>query len=150
MQEDANGLKITISSEAGPYKDPKDVVLKAAYENVGDEPFSLTFWWTVTLRIKNEAGVTVKPGRGPELPCGVKEDPEALRPGDTFTRDRYLECTQPAGHERPIGWGYDLTPGTYEITLIMNSPPKHGYGINHDADAWKGRAESNSVKITIE
>ena len=150
MPDDSNGLKITISAEPGPHEDPKEVVLKATYENVGDEPFSLTFWWTVTLRIKNEKGITLRPGHGPELPCGIKEDPEVLKPGGTFTRDRYLQCTQPAGLKALVGWGYDLAPGTYEITLVMNSPPKHGYGVNTNTDAWKGRAESNSIRITIE
>ena len=150
MSDEANGLKVTISGGEGPFKDPDDVVLKATYKNIGSKPFSLTFWWTVILIVRKLDGSIVRPGPGPELPCGVPEEPTILEPGESHTMDRYLQNTQPGGFKEKIGWGYDLPPGTYDIKLIMNSPPKHGYDVSTRDDTWRGRVKSNIVRITIE
>ncbi len=150
MADTSNGLKITLRADGGPFKDADDVSLIATFENVGNKPFSLTFWWNRFIKVQDSDGNKVTPIGGPVLPCGVKEETETLEPGQTFERNEGLACTQPAGSKPLIGWAYKLKPGKYKVKLIFKNPPSHGHAPNEAPDAWEGKTKSNTVEMIIE
>src|SRR5882724_1131197 len=100
------GLSIELRSAAPRSAHQEALQVTAKYTNTGDKPISLTFWWNRRLRIVDASGATVTPGPGPVLPCGIRESLTVLKPGESFERDEFVGCTQPAGETRSIGWGY--------------------------------------------
>lgn len=124
--------------------------LSSTFTNDGPAPIALAFWWNRSMRVIDASGKVVVAGAGPVLPCGVAEELEVLAPGATFDRPEPLACTQPAGRAEPIGWSYELAPGTYRVTLIYEAPPSHGFTQHApDPHAFRGRLESNEVTLTI-
>lgn len=130
--------------------DAGDGALRSRYTCRGDAPIALTFWWTRTLVVRDADGRVIAPGPGPTLPCGVGEAWQVLAPGETFERDEPLACTQPAGRPEPIGWSYELPAGTYEITLVHESPPPHGFTqADPHPHGFAGRVQSNAVTLVV-
>jgi hypothetical protein len=150
MSNTSNGLRVSLVSKKKRFKDAISVELTGIFENVGDKPFTLAFWWIRFIRVVDKNGKVVRPGPGPALPCGIAEDPTTLAPGDRFERREGLACTQPAGLNKKVGWDYDhLPPGKYRVSLIMQNPPAHGYDVHSDGEAWKGKLETEPIEIEI-
>ncbi len=124
--------------------------MTANYENTGEAPLALAFWWHRTMRVRDANNRVIEPRPGPVLPCGAAEMLEILAPKARLERVEPLACTQPAGQRTRIGWSYPLVPGDYRIALIFEAPPAHGFR-QHAADPreFVGRVESNEVAITI-
>lgn len=130
--------------------DAGDGALRARYACTGDAPIALTFWWNRRLVVRAADGTVVAPGPGPTLPCGVAEDWQLLAPGETCERDEPLACTQPAGRPEAIGWSYALSPGTYQVTLVYERPPAHGFTqAEPHPRGFTGRVESNPATLVI-
>lgn len=124
--------------------------LVSTYVNQGTTPLALTFWWNRRLRVVDARGQVVSPGDGPVLPCGVGESWRQLEPGERHVEPQTLGCTQPAGRPEPIGWSYELMPGTYRVTLLFESPPAHGFSqADAHPHAFVGRVESNEVELVV-
>jgi hypothetical protein len=122
----------------------------STYTNQGTAPLALTFWWNRRLRVVDTTGVVIEPAKGPVLPCGVAEDWRVLAPGERHDEVQTLGCTQPAGRSEPIGWAYALAPGTYQVTLVFESPPAHGFSqAAPHPHAFAGRVESNEVELVV-
>ena len=122
----------------------------STYVNRGTTPLALTFWWNRRLRVVDAKGVVVEPSQGPVLPCGVNELWRVLAPGERHDELQTLACTQPAGRSEAIGWAYELTPGTYRVTLVFETPPAHGFSqAEPHAAAFVGRVESNEVELVV-
>ena len=128
----------------------KDLTLSAIYANVSRQPLGLAFWWNRSMRVTDANGAIVPAGPGPVLPCGVSERWLVLMPGGRHQRSEPLSCTQPAGKTQTIGWSYNLTPGTWTITLVFEAPPAHGFSQSEDNEyAFAGRVESNPVVVEL-
>lgn len=128
----------------------KDLALSAIYKNTSRQPLALAFWWNRSMRIVDSQGRTVTPGPGPVLPCGVAERWQIVMPGHQVQRLEPLSCTQPAGKAATIGWSYNLTPGTYGITLVFEAPPAHGFSQSESNDyAFSGRVESRELVVEL-
>jgi hypothetical protein len=128
----------------------KDLTMSAIYTNTSPAPLSLAFWWNRSMRIVDSHGQLVPPGPGPVLPCGVAERWLTLMPGQKHQRSEPLVCTQPAGKTATIGWSYALSPGTYGITLVFESPPAHGFSQSESNEyAFSGRVESREVVVEL-
>jgi len=150
MSNTYNGLRVTLKEPEGPFKGPAKVELTSVFENVGDKAFTMTFWWTRSIRVIDKAGDEVRPGPGPSLPCGIPEEPTTLAPGQSMERREVFGCTQPAGLDKKVGWDYDrLPPGRYRLTLVIENPPRHGYDVHSGGDAWEGKLETEPVDIVI-
>ena len=150
MSDTSNGLRVSLKGPEGPFKGPGKVELTSVFENVGERPFTLTFWWTRFMRVVDKDGDEVRPGPGPSLPCGIPEEPTTLAPGERLERREVFGCTQPAGLDKKVGWDYDhLAPGRYRLTLVIENPPAHGYDVHSGGKAWEGRLESGPVEIWI-
>lgn len=128
----------------------KDLALSAIYTNTSPQPLALAFWWNRSMRIVDSAGNVVTPGPGPVLPCGVAERWQVLMPGHKYQRSEPLSCTQPAGQTATIGWSYNLTPGEWGITLVLESPPAHGFSQSESNEyAFAGRVESRQLVVKL-
>lgn len=128
----------------------KDLALSAIYVNTSPKPLALAFWWNRSMRILDSEGQIVAPGPGPVRPCGVAEPWQILMPGHKCQRQEPLSCTQPAGQAAAIGWSYDLSPGTYRITLLFAAPPAHGFSQSEANEyAFTGRVKSNQIEVTL-
>jgi hypothetical protein len=141
-------LAITLAADQAQFVEGEDISFRGTYRNTGAAPYSLTFWWNRRMRISDATGKEVRPGPGPVLPSGVKEDVTPLAPGQSLERAEPLGCTQPAGRSETIGWSYTLPPGTYRAVLLFAFPPAHGYA-DRTPDAWMGQVESNAVEFTV-
>jgi hypothetical protein len=128
----------------------KDLALSAIYTNTSRQPLALAFWWNRSMRVVDSQGRILTPGPGPKLPCGVAERWQILMPGHKYQRSEPLACTQPASQAAPIGWSYNLTPGTYGITLLFEAPPAHGFSQSEPNEyAFSGRVESREVVVEL-
>lgn len=144
-------LAITLHPATGPARAGDLILLSATYQNTGDTPLALAFWWQRTMIVKDAAGQVITPGPGSVLPCGVAEDLIILAPGESHTRDEPLACTQPAGAPATVGWSYPLPAGDYTVALVHAAPPAHGFGQHApDPREFRGRAESNPVRVHVE
>jgi hypothetical protein len=124
--------------------------LRAIYTNRGTHAVALTFWWNRRMRVARADGTEIAAGKGPVLPCGVGEDWQVLQPGESYERDEPLQCTQPAGTAKDVGWSFDLPRGTYRVTLVYESPPPHGFTQSEPhPDQYRGRIESNDVLLVV-
>ena len=150
MADTANGLRVSLRAINSACDRAENATLVSTFEEVGDQPISLTFWWNRFLRITERDGRFIAAGPGPELPCGVKEMPVQLQAGVRHERSEPLACTQPSGLGKRVGWQYTLKPALYRISLLFANTSAHGYAPNRAPDAWKGRVETASVEITID
>lgn len=147
---DVSSLTIDLRSAKPGFRNAREIELKAKYTNIGAEPISLTFWWNRRMRIVDSNGATLAPGSGPVLPCGIREELTVLKPGESFERDEFVGCTQPAGESRAIGWSYALAAGIWKVTLLFEFPPAHGRIENEDVRSWRGIVESNTVTFSLD
>jgi hypothetical protein len=146
-----NGLEVQLIHDSKTtFKTGETFTLNSTFKNVGKKPFSIKFWWTRSMQITELSGNIIKPGPGPKRPTGFAENETILKPGATVQQSQYAACTQPAGSKKPIGWSYQLKPGTYRISMIIDSAPAHGLITNNRGDAWGGKLVSNEVVVVIE
>src|SRR5262245_22624620 len=126
----AGGLKLTLKPVKATAASSGEIALQGVFENVGTQPLAMTFWWHRSMRITDEKGKTMTPGKGPVLPCGAAEMLTAIAPGQRHERAEPLLCTQCAGVQQPVGWSYQLPTGKYRVVLVYENPPRHGYQPN--------------------
>lgn len=144
-------LAIELNEPHERHRVGEPIALAATYVNTGATELALAFWWQRSMRVRDAEGREVAPGPGPVLPCGIAEELTILQPGERHARTEPLACTQPAGTPARVGWSFALAPGTYSVTLVLTAPPPHGF-MQHTPDAreFRGRVESNPVRVVVE
>jgi len=139
----SSGLSLAIKPKRS-YALKEPTILRARLTNVSDEDVTLSGGYAFLLVFQNreELGHPACMGRDRAEPFPAVADPMTLKKGDTveFTFSPRAWCR---ANEHSKTGPLVVLQGEHRLRLILN-------GNSSAKGVWRGRAESNEVKITVQ